>query len=204
MATYVIMPTVANSARISSHRGACKLVCKNLTWFSWTQMHLHVDFGIGTCGFFQTPLGRTQADSCSRLQIWEPAMTGLMSNKLKKHGFFRSKYWVSHIWKTGFWDWKTQFFCQETQFFGDKPSFVLFCFFFSFFDRKTEFFEQKTGFFGRKSQFLCQKTGFFDRETRFFYQETRILYLLDINSAIACMLDGYVSSLFQESLCFPK
>ena len=35
-----------------------KLACENLTYFSWTWMHLHIDFSITTCRFLQTPFGR--------------------------------------------------------------------------------------------------------------------------------------------------
>ena len=34
--------------------GSCKLACEILTRFSWTQMHLHVDFSISTCRFWRT------------------------------------------------------------------------------------------------------------------------------------------------------
>ena len=47
---------VQNSSRIGSCRDSRKLVCENSIWFLWTQMHVHVDFNIGTWRFLQGPL----------------------------------------------------------------------------------------------------------------------------------------------------
>ena len=67
----------------------CKLVSENLTWFSCTGMHLHVDFSIETCRFLQMPFGRTQAGFCNPLWIWRLVFYRLT---LKWPWYFHSRW----------------------------------------------------------------------------------------------------------------